>query len=71
MPPLPSLREPQGENSPQETWSSMMTLLIDKPELESLSEKIRFHPWDFPGGPVVKTLIFQCRDHEVNPWSGN
>ena len=51
MPPLPSLREPQGENSPQVMWSSIITLLIDKPELGSLSEKIRFHPWDFPRDP--------------------
>ena len=25
---------------------------------------------DFPGGPVVKTLHFQHRGHEFNPWSG-
>ena len=22
--------------------------------------------WDFPGGPVVKTLCFQCRGHRFN-----
>ena len=26
--------------------------------------------WDFPGGLVVKTLCFQHRGHEFNPWSG-
>ena len=26
--------------------------------------------WDFPVGPVVKTLHFQHRGHEFNPWSG-
>ena len=26
---------------------------------------------DFPGGPVVKTLHFQCRGHGFDPWSGN
>ena len=26
---------------------------------------------DFPGGPVVKTLCFQCRGGRFNPWSGN
>ena len=26
---------------------------------------------DFPGGPVVQTLCFQCRGHGFNPWSGN
>ena len=24
--------------------------------------------WDFPGGPVVKTLRFQCRGHGFDPW---
>ena len=27
--------------------------------------------WDFPGGPVVKTLRFHCGGHGFNPWSGN
>ena len=26
---------------------------------------------DFPGGPLVKTLCFQCRGKGFNPWSGN
>ena len=26
---------------------------------------------DFPGGPVAKTLRFQCRGPEFNAWSGN
>ena len=26
---------------------------------------------DFPGGPVVKTLSFQRRGHNFNPWLGN
>ena len=25
----------------------------------------------FPGGPVVKTLCFQCRGRGLDPWSGN
>ena len=25
---------------------------------------------DFPGGPVVKTLHFQCSGRGVDPWSG-
>ena len=25
---------------------------------------------DFPGGPVVKTLLSHCRDR-FDPWSGN
>ena len=26
--------------------------------------------WDFPGGPVVKTLCFQCKEHRFNTRSG-
>ena len=26
---------------------------------------------DFPGGPLVKTLSFQSREHKFNPWLGN
>ena len=29
------------------------------------------HPWDFPGGPVVKTQCSQCRRHRYDYWSGN
>ena len=28
-------------------------------------------PWDFPGGPVVKTPCFQCRGRAFDPSSGN
>ena len=27
--------------------------------------------WDFPVGPVIKTLCFQCRGHVFNSWLGN
>ena len=26
---------------------------------------------DFPGGPVVKSLCFQCRGHRFDLWLGN
>ena len=26
---------------------------------------------DFPGGPVVKTPHFPCRDHGFDPWLGS
>ena len=29
------------------------------------------HLWDFPGGPVAKSLQSQCRRSRFNPWSGN
>ena len=28
-------------------------------------------PWDFPGGPVAKTLHSQCSGSRLDPWSGN
>ena len=30
-------------------------------------QKTKNKPWDFPGGPVVKTLCFHCRESRV--WS--
>ena len=26
---------------------------------------------DFPAGPVIKTLYFQCREFRFHPWTGN
>ena len=31
----------------------------------------RSHMRGFPGSPVVKALLFHCRGHEFNLWSGN
>ena len=31
--------------------------------------KVRW--WDFPGGPVTRTLRSQCRGPRLDPWSGN
>ena len=28
-------------------------------------------PWEFLGGPVVRSLRFHCRGPGFNPWSGN
>ena len=27
-------------------------------------------PWEFPGGPVVKTPCFHCREHGFSPFQG-
>ena len=27
--------------------------------------------WDFPGGPVVKTLPLHSRSYRFNPWLGS
>ena len=35
---------------------------------KSLCEKL---PRDFPRGPVVETLRFQCGGRGFRPWSGN
>ena len=29
------------------------------------------HLWDFPGGPVAKTLSSWCKEPRFDPWSGN
>ena len=31
----------------------------------------RYKAWDFPGGPVSKTLSSQCRGPRFDPWSRN
>ena len=33
----------------------------------NLKEKKKKKSMDFPGGPVVKTLHSQCREHRFNP----
>ena len=33
-----------------------------------LGEKKKF--WDFPGGPMAKTLCFHCRGNGFSPWLG-
>ena len=33
--------------------------------------KLRGSGWDFPGGPVLKTLCFYCKGLRFNPWPGN
>ena len=30
-----------------------------------------FQGEEFPGGPVVRTPCFHCREHRSNPWSVN
>ena len=41
-------------------------------EPTSISEwQLNVMCWDFLGGPVVKTLHFQCRGPRFDPWSGN
>ena len=48
------------------------------PELSSLGAGLLLLPpfqglaaQDFPGGPVVKTLHFHCRECRIEPWLGN
>ena len=33
--------------------------------------EVRRNCWAFSGGPVVRTLGFQCRGHRFDPWLGN
>ena len=40
--------------------------------IKTLQTKKTLKVWsfgDFPGGPVVKILCFQSREHGFNPWS--
>ena len=40
--------------------------------LEELGFRSKNEPFrDFPGGPVVKTLCFHCREYRFDPWPGN
>ena len=52
-------------------WGHILAALdpIEEKELPFISNIKRFR--DFPGGPVVKSLHFQCREHGFHPWSGN
>ena len=45
--------------------------VLDLPESPQPHVSIEQVRRDFPGGPVVKTLRFQCRGHMFDPWSGN
>ena len=47
----------------QEAWR--LYLIISNSTI-----KIKY-AWDFPGGPVVKTLRFHCRGRGFDPWLGN
>ena len=57
-------------------WKASYTILINQPQLPTaylltwaLIYKLLW--WDFPGGPVAKSVCSQCRGPEFNPWSGN
>ena len=44
--------------------------MLDIPRSEQVLRETAF-PWDFPRGPVVKTLCFHCRGCGFDPCSGN
>ena len=27
--------------------------------------------WEFPGGPVIRTVCFRCKGHKFDSWLGN
>ena len=42
------------------------------PRYKGQSALLKSHGlWDFPGGPVVKTLLCHCKGHKFDPWLGN
>ena len=45
--------------------------MIDRLEAQRQKSKIKRGPREFPGGPVVRTLRFQCLGLGFNPWFGN
>ena len=38
---------------------------------EVIKRGLKIYLWDFPGGPVVKTLPFNTAECEFDPWSGS
>ena len=38
--------------------------------LSDVSSTKNLKGWDFPGGPVIKTLSFHCRGHWSSRWLG-
>ena len=78
LPVLNSLLSPPSKHPPN-TWHTVglnMCLIIDWlpssgsvwPKRQSLSQE--FYR-DFPGGPVVQTPCFHCKERRFDPWSGN
>ena len=40
--------------------------------LYTVTENLKWYsPWDFPGGPAIKTPSSYCRGSRFDPWSGN
>ena len=50
-----------------------MSGLIEAVVVTTLEELVTEESWkgDFPGGPVVKTPLSQCRGTGFDPWEGN
>ena len=76
--------EPQGKSkntdlpnpgielgSPALQADSLPTELSGKPLSNYKHELIIHLSGDFPGGPVVKILCFQCKECRFYPWLGN
>ena len=43
----------------------------ETPTFSASIQTIRKVHWDFPGGPVVRSLHFHCRGFGFNTWSGH
>ena len=78
---IPGMGEPGGLPSMRShrvghDWSDLAAAAASRrngffPPYTSHSRKQKKSERDFPGGPVVKTLCCQCREHRFNPWSEN
>ena len=58
---LKILIEERGRKKPGRYWE----------EVEVDFKHLLHNGWDYPGGPVAKTLCFQCRGHGLDPWLWN
>ena len=65
--PMPAPLEPTDQQEKEDTRHTVAA--INRPE--NSSSVTREKDKGFPGGPVAKTLLFQCRGPRFDPCSGN
>ena len=49
---------------------TMMTIVNNNVYLNIAKTVDLKNSWEFPGGPVVRTLHFHCQGRRFNPWLG-
>ena len=70
-----TIRDLENENQIKHSWSELsidrMSQQFIVSSYNGYKSALKRMNRDFPGGPVVKTPLFQCRGRGFNPWSGN